>query len=560
MDVKEAIDLKKQGKKIPNDVWKKFSNEEKKTIMEACNGRKDADGIPWKNDWRFYAINEQIAKDFGSIPYNVLAGVGALFKLLLPEDRTSDTKLTEKVLNTREMCCTTLRYWQVPGIATSKTDGVNMAATQLYTFIRRANSGARNYEAADIMMYILAMAEIYSEYFEIKRALGIAQLYQIENHNLPDTVLSAININSKDLRNNIAQYRGKLNVLCSKINALAVPAYFRMFDRIAYITTKLFADSTSIRGQFYAFNKVGYRTWSAKTSEKGSSLVATRYPTGLDGLTIQSRLTILESMIDAMFLDDDINTMSGDILKAFGQDKLYSVVPTPDDYVVMPTYDEDILAQIENSYAYTSYTNGQTLDTVSMSITQDNQLITFKPVVEFVPESSSYDMSDIVVMDTKYFNSHKDDPTFMDTIEWTRLISTAKFNPATTTTSASVSITSCGQELIEDYVNYKINEFNNVTMDFKAFNNAYIINYLDNNNAGKQLSEALSRIGQYNWHPGIYVIIGAGATPNQQWRMSVMMDLKKFAVISDTEIIPLHQSALSACLWADDLYATAQRS
>lgn len=535
MTVQEAISMKESGQKIPDSDWKRFTSREKSEIMKSSKPKgggkgHDKEGIPWRNDYRFYALSEQIAKDLGSIAYNIIPGVGHDIHIQVGGASVSNKTLVDN----KEQSICVLKYINTCGVATQRTDGVNMAATQLYTYIRRANSGARNYEAADVMMYILAMREVYAEFFEAKRALGIANLYVFENHNLPDLLLHAININPSDLRANIATYRGRLNVLAKKINALAVPSYFKMFERTAYIASKVFADSTSIRGQFYVFQRSGYYLWSPISSEKGSALEFNRVD---NQISFAQKLSNLERMLDALFLDDDINTMSGDILKAFGSEKCYQVVDTTEDYTVLPQYDEDILAQIENSYAYASANGGTLYPDSAFTITQTEQLITFQPT------GSNSVVSKINVTD-KAFNSHKDLPQYSDNLEWSRLITICEISAGDAADTSFTGVVSCGQELLERYALVKYGVGGTPTTNF--FYN--VIGAVSNATGGNNNLGILSAVMQFDWHPIIYFF-----TVNEQ-TITVGGDLKKYTFIADEIWTPVHNQAVTAALWADDLY------
>lgn len=55
----------------------------------------------------------------------------------------------------------------VPTIGTSGTteaSAANIAAKNIYAYVRYANSGARNYEAVDLMMYLMACDSAYMLY------------------------------------------------------------------------------------------------------------------------------------------------------------------------------------------------------------------------------------------------------------------------------------------------------------------------------------------------------------------------------------------------------------
>lgn len=321
-----------------------------------------------------------------------------------------------------------------------------MAAAQLYTFIRHANSGAKNYEAADVMMYVIEMRDIYAQYFTLRKAIGLASSFNFFNHNLPDLVVKGMGIDPVDLRSHLAQYRTAVNLLAKKINSFAVPKYFKVFDRTAFINSYLFTDSTSIRGQFYNFVPAGYYTWSPKTSTKGTELIYSPHQ-WTEGSTkfsmvekpLSTYISSLSAQIDALFLDTDALTMSGDILKAFPNAELYSINQIPDDYQTSFVMDEDVLAQIENmrSIPLGSFDYIASSMKYDLNIKQENQLINYSP--KFTFSSNVKNAVHLSEVPQVLVNSHKDEPDYKDVLEWTRLVSTFKYQFKTNAEDASVT-------------------------------------------------------------------------------------------------------------------------
>lgn len=508
-------------------------------------------GIPWKNDWQFYAVTERIAKDIASYPYNKLPGS----KFNIPWHSGTFSNFPDSTTYLPNFCV--LSY--VPGVGNTNDDanaGINIATKQLYTYVRHANSGARNYEGPDIMMYVLAMRDIYTRFFEAKRALGIAYAYYFENKSFPDGLLRSIGIDPQDLRGNLAQYRGRLNLLAAKINSFAVPKYFKAFDRAAFISSYYFTDSTSIRGQAYIFRTAGYYTWSGTTSTQGTSLQFNFDPSFNSTSSTPAfsnvssfgtvYLDTLEAQLDALFYDDDANTMAGDILKAFDQSNLYQVADIPDPYVVLGTYDEDILAQIENSFAannYSSATLASTFTKEVLAITQENQIIKAGITFESTGTAS--------FPNGWYFNSHKDAPEFSDNLEWSRLIVSA-------TKSSNSWILHYGLELLLNITIVNMDpQYDDQRMVYSELNQS--IATASNGSIASTALKSIAKLAIFDWHPGVYfidyAITGTDITSSE---IFPFMDLKFYTVLTDTEIHPTHDSACMAAFYAKDLYNKAQ--
>lgn len=526
MEFDKIKELVLAGKRIPDEAWKTLTVEQKKEISML---RKKG-----TNDWRWYAISEQIAKDFSSFPYNVMQGLDLKLNVTTyVTDSSGSVSRLHTVARSKAMGVGIIDYFNTPGYADQRTSGINMAATQLYTAVRRKNSGAKNYEAADLMMYILAMREVYAEILEDRRILGLAGLYALENHYLPDLLIKSLGIKTDDLQENLAVYRGRLNLLITKANALAVPKYFTAFNRADFICSNLFADSTSIRGQFYMFKREYRYTYSATASTSGTALIATPTENMNSNITFAARLTALENMLDALFLDDDVNTMSGDIMKAFGYDALYTISEINEDYVVQPLFDENILAQIENCVINggVGFEGGPT-PPVAINVTQQNQLITFMPTSSVFTSTG-----EIPVLDSVVFNSHKDEPSYTDNLDWSRLITAG-----TKQLDNYIVYDSFGLEFVIRLTICKYlpgtDTLSSYTFSQVAVEDAQDLPY--------------AALSEFDWHPLVY--IPEGSISVQNGRFVIFGDLKKYTVLDVDTVRNIHNAAVTAAFWSDELY------
>lgn len=513
------------------------------------------DGIPDHNDWKFYAASEEIAKSIASIPFNYLGGTKFPLSGEVVSANSSADGYT-KVYTTGQNALPSvmnLNYSNSIGVTNSRTQGANMAAVQLYTYVRHVNSGAKNYEAADLMMYILAIRDILSEFSQDKKILGCAGLYNYYNHNLPDLVIQAHGIDPQDLRANLAQYRGRLNLLAKKINSFAIPKYFKVFDRSVFIASYLFTDSNSIRGQFYNFNKIGYYTWSPITSEQGTELVFALHNRA--NQKFGERLQVLENMLDALFLDEDALTMSGDMLKAFTEAELYTLPQTPEDYIVPVTMDEDVLAQIENSHAVGFLPANVPADNslAKLNVTQQDQIIKFNPVVR------GY-LSVLALELNRYaFNSHKDNPDYKDVLEWTRLMTVGHHTHTYRTNAAGGSINevvidSTGLEIIYTY--------SICTITYSTVGGTQMAEIVDVptvigvGNSGLDLNSVMrmASVEEFDWHPMMYLYYTAAPSGSEQRAIVLASDLKNATTIDRETLNAINDAAVYGALYGAGLY------
>ena len=538
----------KPGKEEPKKDQKPDAKPGKEESKKGGKGKKGGRGRkgnrdnPRRNDWKFYAASEEIAKSVASVPFNYMGGTPFNIKGTV---LASAEPLIVDVANTAAIpAVMALDYVPsignvTPGTATS----INLASAQLYTMIRRANSGAKVYEAADVMMYVLAMQDIYASYFNCKRALGCLKLHTIQNHNLPKAVLRALQIDYEDLRANAAQYRAMLNELATKINAFAIPAYFKAFDRAAFINSRLFGDSNDIKGQIYLYHKTGYYTWSATTSTAGSSLIWNQYV--IDDTGSSSTLKLLDyikhlnNQIDALYLDSDILTMSGDIFKAF-PGKLYAVSEMSEDFITEILFDADVLAQIENSFALIpNYTMvGRNNWKWNMNIVQSNQLISFNPFISTDAEPGPFILG--LTLSNRAFNSHKENPDFRDVLEWTRNSTVVAIETSGTSTIRARAKQS-GLEII---LGYNIWYYNSQTLSVFSF--GHIISSLTNTLGAQQIA----LLSNFDWTPMLYAPSTAANSP-----CYVYGDIRNVTLLDSEVLSRIHTAAMYGAYFSTEYNA-----
>ena len=504
---------------------------------------KPSDTIPVNDDTRksndasWYYTTEAVGQQVGNIPYSLMTGLGVPLDMKQYSSETDPAGVyTNSAVVANGSICT-IHYLPSIGVTKSSVDGINTAARQLYSVIRMKNSGAKNYEAPDVMMYVLAMRDIYRQYFEAYRALGVAQSFTALNRNLPDRLLYAMGINAADLRANFAQYAARLNILGAKINALPVPKYFDIFKRTALLASNVFSDSTSVRGQFYVFRSFVNYTWSGTTSTTGTELVANRISSR--GINMSTALDNLTTAIEAIYSDNDAGTMGGDILKAFESD-LYQV-PEFNYQGLEPVYEETILSQIENMSFLCNATalySSSPFEDANLNVTQSNGLMKFAPkVISTDFGNTTADGESRWALRTILINSHKDNPTYKDSIEYTRLISTYDI----TGESTLVRLESSGTEIV--YM---------LTVHLAA--NTNTISYLDINTMGmlgattvaavsSEDKRKLAALEQFDWHPFLY--IGTNSNTDKTYGVSqIAGDLRWYSTVQPETISKIHDVAI----------------
>lgn len=424
--------------------YSKLKGSKEAKSCKRSKNRKDGNngdprGIKF-NHPQWFMPNDTIGEQIASIPFNVVAG-GQLklsgCSALNTFDRQS---VTPSECFGRVQSVMTINYFSTPGISTEAISGINMAASKIYAEIRSKNSGAKVYEAADVMMYILLMQDIYANLCSAFRVIGISNYFTFLDKNVPDTLGEALVLNLKEVRANRANYLARINTMIEKVNSFAVPANLKVFQRSAYINTNVFKDSESTHGQYYVFQKENFYRWSAKTNTKGTELKCNLIGEHIPNGSLSNLLDIIDSQINDLFLDSDILTISADILKAFDNVNLYKFKLLDSDFSILPAYDINILGQIHNM-------NWLNLDVASLTmaqfdITQSNQLLIYQPYFMDGEPAAVGDAFPFYVND-RVFDAHNENPDYKDVLEGTRLQSTYKID----NTNNRIYVKTCGTEL-----------------------------------------------------------------------------------------------------------------
>lgn len=243
-----------------------------------------------------------------------------------------------------------------PGVCAfnwSPTLGSPVAATQAahskYSFVVHANSRNQSYDAPDLMIMILAGKEVFCEIAELIRAYGIMQMYDQRNRYLPTALLEACGFNPADLRANYSHMLWDINNLIAQSQQIWVPDDMPLIEREFWMCSHIYMDSESVKGQYYVYNKFRAFKFSATGSAQGSSLVQLpeiKYCQSL--MTWGQAVARVQALINAIVPQQDRGIMFGDILKAYGSDKIYRLNMISADYTVEPVYDAEVLSQMSN--------------------------------------------------------------------------------------------------------------------------------------------------------------------------------------------------------------------
>lgn len=354
-----------------------------------------------QNDPMWYAPSEEIGKAMASLPFNRFPGMPIS---LVGGDAKYRDLSGKSIPGTLA-----LDYCISVGSNLTATSAINIAARQLYTFVRHANSGHANYESSDLIMYLLAMDEVYTAWLEAKRIYEVAGSFSYSNRNIPDTILAALKADGEDVRRNYAHYRGELNLLAKQISSMAVPNIYTAMARHALLASLVLTDSTEKKSQFYVATRAYGHIFDAKATTGGK---LTTY-TVQKNRSVSQIIAEIRNMLDKILPDEDMNIISGDILKAFGSENLYVLREIPEEAACTPVFDEGVLMQFKN--ALTCQATIQNLD-----IEQKDNLVTTN-----LYKVTATSIAGQLLVGPKIFAAKKENADWKEILESTRFMTGA---------------------------------------------------------------------------------------------------------------------------------------
>lgn len=240
-----------------------------------------------------------------------------------------------------------LRMKHTVGQSLDRTSAVNNAANAWYTFVRYVNSGRKNYDPADLMMYGIAIADMYAFISWCKRLYGYAFLYSQRNMYIGKCLVEENYVNPDDLVSNLANFRYWVNTFISKVAAYAIPKDLPYFSRRVFMYDGLYIENPyeNLKDQLYQFVPDGFYKFDFDSQGAGK---CTWTALGTSLLTTAQIEAFGNALLSNVFGDEDFGLMSGDVLKAYDSN-IMTLTQLESEYLVLPHYDMYVLSQFKNA-------------------------------------------------------------------------------------------------------------------------------------------------------------------------------------------------------------------
>lgn len=505
------------------------------------------------NDPDWYSLDLPMLMDAASMPYSypmgdtidMYSGAGSAGQVSFGDlkERTSVPGICSLVTK------------MTIGHSRTKLDAANVCANAFYTHVRYVNSGRKNYDPADLMIYAMTISDIISFIMWCQRLYGYMFTYSQRNKYISRALVEANHVNADDLRNNLANFRYWLNAFINKVSAFVVPANIAIFKRRAFLFQGYYLENPdgNIKDQLYQMVPDGFYNFALASNGAGMLSYKRIDRTGAF-LNVSDLITMGEAMLAPIWGDEDFGLMSGDILKAY-EGNIIGLAPLAADYMVLPIHDKYVLSQFKNATVMPTYTNAEAgftysvdgLDFFSGDINQDlhGNLVCSEIIAANNTDSAEYQrrVYGAAVM-SKICSVETPQPTPADTIEATRLmlnseLITAKHNNIPEPMGELI----CGDAIITRVIYSSYYTDANAILHSKRDDVRYSVIELDAGGLPTSAEfETLSLNAMFWYAPILYSSTeGAGGSVSH---LRVRSNVDNYTLIGYNELKKMHECAL----------------
>lgn len=490
------------------------------------------------NDPAWYNQYPELVRDAANVSFNTPAGPNGV-----------------TFANIQERLPGVMNLYFIPAIGDD--DAINIVAKDLYAYVRHVNSGARNYEASDLMEYILAVDSIYTGIAFLVKCLELATEYNARNWAEGSYLLDTLNIDKADISKNLANYRLQLNFLIARMDKLNVPSIMHLFSRHLWMAGSTFKDSAIAKSQLYQFvpEKIlkldeGWSTGNAY------SLTTVKFVNLTSNSKLQDLIDILDGALSILLRNSDIGIMSGDILKAYPESSLFKYSMIPAELHHEFVYSEEVLTQICGASITPIDTWTLKQDTTDTSLLKS----------EYASKSTFTSYGASTSSQRKIINAFTDNPTPDDIMVATRLSATwtESVSPEGGITFTDVAF---GTEAVTALGIWCMNKQNNKYIHIDGVTLPLIIDSLCFQDAGgdtgigyleaTQLIKILLAMGPFDWAPRLRIMTYSSSSHTAVC-YGLTGDFDNYAEVEARTLINMHRVAILSELGSADSKVTSK--
>ena len=517
-------------------------SENIQAVVGAMNAASNAVGSAAKfagaaNDPSWYNLDKQLVADVANVSYGTPLGIPV--RQYSYRQGSSDNVIAKSAVPGAMV----LRYIPTVGpVLLQEGAAANVAAKNIYAYVRHANSGSTNYEATDLFMYLLSMDSMYSLLAWMMRSYSLALTAKSENRYYPTAILQGLGWNVDDLTANLAQFRALINVCVSKVGIFNVPANFPYFNRHIWMNMNIFKDQAIKKSQEYLFTpEVVYYYDESVTPGK---LTPIQMSLSGGSLTVADIRTTINTLIGKAIASEDFGIMSGDIYKAYG-DNLFKISEIEENFHIESTYSMEVLSQINNAVMVGPIggnVNSTAINQTTTGLIYQGTSPT-DPGIKIRVYSNVAQDYPYLVEQSALINMYKDDVSPDDTMVATRLICTSEYVVSSGTTEGHVNVDKvvrvCGSEIITQGVLITLKEGGSI--------GAGTFTRLSSSLSGSpsDMMKVVNQIAAFDWSPRVnYIYITGAAGSFEIGGFLSTFDYANYVDINTEVIDAMHQVAI----------------
>lgn len=453
------------------------------------------------------------------------------------------------------------KYWTPAGVmridyipyfgdVSSPVDALNIAAKKLYDEINSKNSRNPSYDPSDLMIYVIAVANAWALHSFVKRIVGMYNTFIPLNKYWWQQVMLSMGIAPISTNEDIIKWRNLLNRMAIKLNNLIVPSNIPYFKRAYMMSEFVYADAPLAKASLFYYSPAALMKYEYDEETKIGMLVNSNTPwfTNNGGVTPAQVEDYFNALTHNLFNDSDINTMSADIMKAYGLENCFRLPLVDESYSILPFYDEMMSMELHNArlcYAvYDDVFNGKDYtikqDMMSNSLAASGQVEVRKTAGDAPILYGNGTGKTSIPLDF-----WKDNPSEAEVMEATRLCylpsdyANHSADPEHTGDYDTVIINACCELLIMD----TIYEFE-ATGDKWAIKQDSTCTYIvfHSNNVAASLDK-VSKISKFSCAPISYVMLNFGGEAVTPIAHEITCDTTNYTVIDAVTLQNMHDAA-----------------
>lgn len=482
------------------------------------------------NDPSWYNNIKPAVSDYANIPFNI--PTGTTFTL----GKGDNSVVSQGGMYKNLPGIMTFQVMPTIGAAQHPTDGVNIGATQLYSMIRKANSGAKNYDPSDVMLTVLAMDSAYMLYEYLLRAYRSIGVYNTMNRYEPDALLYAQGFGSS-ISTQMADFRGLLDLFAYQLGSVNIPDVFTFVRRHSWLFSHVYRDSDNPKAQLYLYMPAGFYKYTEGQAGEPTSLKYVKWQ-DLFGAELITELSQIKEAIDTIMQpilgSQDVGIISGDIAKAFGEDKYIKIQPVADHEALEPEFNLEVIEQMVNcdilKYDEAHVNNA--------AITVDNSSTVSGPYLKQevhlkVGEDGQFVRSGIAYRN-RLLTTHIQDVTPDDVMVMTRMMANVD--------RVNKILTDCGSDIVVGCQIWRL-QYSSTAVNPTPFFLEIEQDVLSREADGKQLYTLgdISAMECFDYHPAIYL----------WWKINSALSFNLFfqsvdnyTVLGDEQLRNIHHVAI----------------